>query len=101
MIHLVCNGQQLSIDAEETLVSGTVGRYTFDLETDEAWTGLALKVIFRGSGKTIEVEYAGAALVPWEVLQNSGTLSISVVGHAEGEQYPTMYAPGNSTLFVF
>ena len=62
------------------LVGDTVGHYTFTVEFDEEWSGLAKVVVFRNGSATAQVLYTGEAPVPAQVC-GRGALYVACHGY--------------------
>ena len=62
------------------LVGDTAGHYTFRVEFDEEWEGLAKVVVFRNGSHTAQVLYTGQTLLPAQVC-GRGELYVACHGY--------------------
>jgi len=82
MTHITVSGREGTCIQQEPLTSGSAGirfRFTFD----RAWEGLTRIVVFRGSGRCVDLVLpeSGELPVPSEVLsRDGGTLYVGVYG---------------------
>lgn len=79
------------------LVQGTVGEDRVVLELDDEWSGLEVSVAFLGSGEKVSpaAGHDGAYIVPWEVMERPGAVSVAIEGRADGVvlRHATMERP--------
>lgn len=79
------------------LVQGTVGEDRVVLALDEEWAGLEVSVAFMGCGAKVSpaAGHDGTYVVPWEVMERPGAVSVAVEGRADGVvlRHATMERP--------
>lgn len=88
--------QGIKIVDHEALVSGSVNVYKAEFEFDETWNGYERTAVFRQESKNecVKKEVAlskDACIIPWEVLEKEGRLTVGVYGTKKGYNMPTVY----------
>lgn len=95
MFVLYANKNRLTVRQREPITSGSVNVYLARFEFSDDWQGLTQKVVFRGSGETINtmLNNNGYCNIPWEVLKAyGGNLEVGVYGTQDNTALPTVWA---------
>lgn len=93
MIRYMVDGQKLLSMDKWTPVAGTAGAYTLHFTFSDDWAGLTRHAVFKSGSTEIAaiINSDSKCIVPWEVLENPGWLSVGVYGAKSGVRYPTIW----------
>ena len=95
MFQLYADKNRLTVQAAETLTSGSVNVYEVQFAFSPEWDGLARTAVFRAGEHSASVllDGGGRCLLPWEVLLHPGhRLQAGVYGTRGGETVlPTVW----------
>ena len=93
-MNLTANVQDLAINTDIQIVSGSVGIYTCHFTFSDEWEGFTKKAVFRQNRKEVEEELLddGSCEIPAEVIDTPGTLEIGVYGVLDTKIMPTKWA---------
>ena len=89
VIPITVTDRQVKLDASHLKpVQGNISHDYISIKLDEEWEGLTYVVVFKNtsSGEVIETEWDGTSdiEIPWEIIQSTGNIEITVVGSDTG-----------------
>ena len=91
-IKLQAERQKLSICSEiPTLVVGSYGEYHIVFSFSDDWELYDKRVVFSNRVKSVEVDYSNSVMIPWEMLECNGILSVGVYGTTTTNRKPTLW----------
>lgn len=88
MNHLISvNKRSIEITEAPAIVRDGVNVDTLSVTLDEEWEAMETKYLVFENGNTLkQIPYFDTVTIPWETLQESGYLNVTVVGYVGNEQ---------------
>ncbi|MBQ0161418.1 MAG: hypothetical protein KBT28_12455 [Bacteroidales bacterium] len=94
VIKAAVTDRRIKVEGHVAPTAGNRLHDSIEITLDAPWTGLDKRVTFYRDGVEITLDWDGesAIVIPWEVLQESGSFGVTVVGSENGEDRLVTYA---------